>query len=531
MGGLGHDSSRPYPLSFPANAKNFDFLKLDEAGDGPTAGWGGFMWNDERYKPEPGKEHFPRRGFFTYYPVERLKPGSLLAATFDGPKESRINGGKDEQPFIVAMPFGAGKSLYIGSGEFWRLRAFKDGYHDRLWIKMMRYVAAGDLQQKKYGRMLMARTASVGQINFEAQVKGKDLRPLAREISPTVLVRRTGKDQGDKAELLKFDLRAKPTDGDWQGYYIGSIQIKEPGEYEFQLPIPGTNEALRQSLIVRKPNPELDNVRTNFAYLYQLASPAGPLLDRLPAETRREIEPLLQVPQDQSLGEATGKKEAVLPRSLRRDSGPAAPAGAVRSRSGSLGRQTVDIRPAGLATWYRYAKLVRALSCSGLGLRTMGSAASPPPYRGSAGWKPVFAHCLIFILPFFFFANLHRSARRRSNLSSSALSPWCLPVRLTRTVGEISRASGRRSFPRTWASKLIWPTDAEFGPSSMRPYFFCCKAPAATVRASILIQRRSWWPSLKARSRQNSPGADIERLAPPRTKGIATMNGCSSLHP
>ena len=50
--------------------------------------------------------------------------------------------------------------------------------------------------------------------------------------------------------------------------------MKEPGEYEFRIPIPGTNESLTQRLTVRKPNPELDNVRNNFGLLYQLASEA-----------------------------------------------------------------------------------------------------------------------------------------------------------------------------------------------------------------------------------------------------------------
>lgn len=309
--GLGHDTSRPYALNFSPAAGQFDFLKLEESGEGPTAGWGAFFWNDERFQPETGKDFRPKRGMYTYYPVERLKPDSKVAAAFAGPKESRIGDKteafKDQQPFLVTMTFGAGKTLYVGSGEFWRLRAFKDGYHDRLWIKMARHVAAGSTQQKKYGRILMARNLPVGVVNFEAQVKGKDLRPLARDIRPTVLVKRIDKDRDEKEPLQKFDLQPKPTDTDWQGYYIGQIQIKEPGEYEFLLPIPNTGESLRQNLIVRKPNPELDNVRTNFALLHAMASTVD-TLKSLPADKRKEIERLLQSPVEGVPGDQTKKR-------------------------------------------------------------------------------------------------------------------------------------------------------------------------------------------------------------------------------
>ncbi len=313
IGKLGHDSTRPYVLHFPPG-KKFDFLKLEEEGDSPTAGWNGFFWNNEKHKEEPGKDVRPKRGFYSYYPVERLKPASEVAATFAGPKESRINGGKDEMPYIVSMPFGSGKTLYLGSGEFWRLRAYKDGYHERIWIKMARHVAGGAIQQKKYGRILLSRSLPVGVVNFEAQIKGKDQQYLPKTIVPTVRVKRIDKNKDEKAEPLKFDLVAKPAEEKWLGYFQGSIHLKEPGEYEFLLPIPGMdNESLRQNLTVRKPNPELDNVRTNFGYLYQLATDAGPLLKTLPADTRKEIEATLQIPAEADPGEERSTKRLFFP--------------------------------------------------------------------------------------------------------------------------------------------------------------------------------------------------------------------------
>src|SRR5581483_5879568 len=44
----------------------------------------------------------------------------------------------------------------------------------------------------------------------------------------------------------------------------------------------------------RKPNPELDNVRTNFDLLYSLAGEAAPVLSLLPAESRPVVEEALK---------------------------------------------------------------------------------------------------------------------------------------------------------------------------------------------------------------------------------------------
>ena len=276
-GGFVHDSSRPYALNFTPNAKEYPFLKLDDKGESPTAGWNGFFWNDEKFTPEKGKDQKPRKGFFTYYPVDKLRPASEVIATFAGPKETRIGDKteafKDQQPFIVAMSYGLGKSLYLGSGELWRLRAFKDGAHEQIWIKMARYVDAGAIERQKYGRILLARNAPVGRIEFEAQIQGKDGLPLPADLRPTVRVRRIDKNGPLDPLDAKFDLKAKPNDGDWQGFFAGSIQITKPGEYEFELAIPGVEgESLRQSIRVQQSNPERDDLRTDHLQLYRLAS-------------------------------------------------------------------------------------------------------------------------------------------------------------------------------------------------------------------------------------------------------------------
>lgn len=79
------------------------------------------------------------RGFYSYQPVKKVKPTASVVATFSDP-DARMSDGK-EHPYLVKMTHGQGKVVYLGSGETWRLRLFKEAYHDRFWLQLGRYVA------------------------------------------------------------------------------------------------------------------------------------------------------------------------------------------------------------------------------------------------------------------------------------------------------------------------------------------------------------------------------------------------------
>src|SRR5205823_2208001 len=140
-------------------------------------------------------------------------------------------------------------------------RGYKQGFHERFWIKLARYVAASSTMQKKYGSMYLPRVASTGSLAFEARLRdGND--DLPKDAHPSVFVTKLGQ---EKAKAEKVDMRAKPVDDpkNWRGLFTASVKLSEEGKYEFKIPIPGTSESIRQELSVRKPNPELDNVRNN----------------------------------------------------------------------------------------------------------------------------------------------------------------------------------------------------------------------------------------------------------------------------
>jgi hypothetical protein len=285
---ITHDSTRPYTLHFTPAAKDYEFLRLDDKEDGPTSGWDTFFWAGTT--PEPGKN--PRRGFYNYYPIKKLKPDSAVIATFAGPPSTYFedtDGKRKEQPFLVSMRYGGGKTVFLGAGEMWRLKV-RQGFYERFWMKLARYVAAGSQMQKKYGDMYLPPTAAVGTITFEAKLRDTRLEPLAADSRPVLYVRRIT-DNKDEKKAVKFESKPRPVDDpkDWEGYFTFSAKVPEDGKYEFRIPIPGTPESIRREISIRKPNPEMDNVKNDFDYLYKIASEFKTIQNTLSPEVRKEV--------------------------------------------------------------------------------------------------------------------------------------------------------------------------------------------------------------------------------------------------
>ncbi len=311
--GIGHDARRPYLLDFTPAAKLYEFLRLDESEESPTAGWDRFFWGDEG-RSDPTKDAVPKRGIHNYYPVEKLKPDSTVIATFNGPQASRINDGKDAQPYLVIMRYGQGKTMYVSSGELWRLRGYKETFHERLWIKMGRYMAGGAQEGKRYGRFLLARNYNTGTIAVEAQFRGPDLLPLSRDLKPKIVVKLPADfDRKLDAETPEaFEMRPKSSQGEWGGWFVGSFKVRTPGEYEFRFQVPGTSDSVSQRILVKKPNLEMDNVRNNFRRLYELASDANPVLNRLTPDARQELKRILQPPAGEDVKDLIGEGKSAM---------------------------------------------------------------------------------------------------------------------------------------------------------------------------------------------------------------------------
>ena len=125
------DTSRPRRLHFPGDGAGAPFLKLDPAGEGPLAGWGRFFVDKTDEKAS--------RGFFSAYPVRSVKPGATVVATLAEAGAKRA--GDKEPPFLVIMARGKGRVVYLGSGETWRLRQYREAYHETFWRRLLAYAA------------------------------------------------------------------------------------------------------------------------------------------------------------------------------------------------------------------------------------------------------------------------------------------------------------------------------------------------------------------------------------------------------
>jgi len=141
------DIERPgthmFRLNFTEAASRYEFMRLDERGGAPLAGWETFFTAGA----EPEAKGTPaKRGFHSAYPVKAVKPTAEVLATYADPTTKGSDG--KERPYLVAMAHGKGRVLYMGSGETRRLHE-KDRF--RFWIGMCLHAGAEALSTTAAG--------------------------------------------------------------------------------------------------------------------------------------------------------------------------------------------------------------------------------------------------------------------------------------------------------------------------------------------------------------------------------------------
>src|SRR5262249_53131997 len=150
--GMNRNTKKPWYLNFPGANKDMEFLKLDDDKLQPLAGWDEFFFGKDKRDP---RDTEAKRCFYTFYPVQSVKKGRPVGATFAGPAAKIPDG--SEHRFLVAMDYPPGRIVFIG-GELWRLRSFKEMFFERFWIKLARYASAGTrTRQNKRGVLVMGK--------------------------------------------------------------------------------------------------------------------------------------------------------------------------------------------------------------------------------------------------------------------------------------------------------------------------------------------------------------------------------------
>ncbi|MSR56144.1 MAG: VWA domain-containing protein [Planctomycetaceae bacterium] len=236
---------QPWPVEFTRDGIEAGFLQLTDNTMTSAAAW----------------KEFP--GIYRCFPTDGPKAGATVYARFSDPRSAAIS----DQPILLATQFyGAGRVLYLGSAEWWRLRSLDEDFYDRLWIKLLREVGQGRLLRgTNRGILLLEKTQYA--LGATIQVRARLLDPQFKDYV------------ADKVAMEIYDPAGKPispspvllADKTRPGHFGGAFLAGLPGSYKLELPIPDSTDQLKGSISVRLPNLEFDHPEQNEPLLRAMA--------------------------------------------------------------------------------------------------------------------------------------------------------------------------------------------------------------------------------------------------------------------
>ena len=236
---------QPWPIGFTREGIEAGFLQLTDDAVSSANAW----------------KEFP--GVYRCFPTDGPKAGATVFARFSDP---RSVGGNDQPILLASQFYGAGRVLYLGSAEMWRLRSLEEDYYDRFWIKLLRETGQGRLLRGTNRGVLMLEKAQYP-LGGTVQIRARLLDPQFKDYVT------------DKVAIEVFTPAGKPisppptllADATRPGHFGGSFIASLPGSYKLELPIPDSNDVLKGSVSVRLPNLEFDHPEQNEPLLRGLA--------------------------------------------------------------------------------------------------------------------------------------------------------------------------------------------------------------------------------------------------------------------
>jgi hypothetical protein len=250
--------------------------KDDQPENDPIAGWERFFTDRDKYtrSQDDKVELYPRRGFFSCYPVKEVKRGAKVLAEFADISE---RGEKVLRPWLVLS--GGWRTCFVGSGEIYRMYAYDKDYYERYWAKLMKYMAAKRNVKASRGRVLVSKEVISGsQIRIQTQILNTNSKPYptdgAGKIEPKFTIRQISA-KGEKKEFGPYEL--KPSE--FEGYYKGQVhadpKVFPPGDFEYfvMVEVPDSaSEYLQGKFQMVKSDPEMDNTKPDFNAMQIMAS-------------------------------------------------------------------------------------------------------------------------------------------------------------------------------------------------------------------------------------------------------------------
>ena len=207
-------------------------------------------------------------GVYGCYPVQGLKPGAVVLADCDTSALSS----DDPPPYVVSQFYGAGRVLYLGSSELWRLNELDLNYFEALTTRMIRYVSEGRLLRDSNRGLLLVdkdRCLVGDSVQVRAVLRDAQFQPLDLELAEVNVKTPSGGSQ--RLELMPL------RDSTLEGTYIGQLVTQEAGDYQLQIVLSdGTGlEVIQQDVQVRLPDLEMELPQRNDRLLSQLAATSG----------------------------------------------------------------------------------------------------------------------------------------------------------------------------------------------------------------------------------------------------------------
>ena len=245
------ESETAWPLTLQSNAWASDFMQVGQSLEESKKAW----------------EQF--RGVYSFYGCYEPKPAASVLATFSDPT-TVVN---SASPIYLATQFyGAGRVVFQGGGELWRMREVGEQFFDTYYTKLVRWAGQGRLLRDSDRGILLVdkEQAIVGdQVMVRAVLKDSQFQPLVQTEVGAKL-----QEPGGRSSPLKLLPLPDPTQA---GVYVGQYTTKRTGTYEVQLPIGTLAEQiiLTQQTIVRVPALEIQRPQRNDPLLMELASKTG----------------------------------------------------------------------------------------------------------------------------------------------------------------------------------------------------------------------------------------------------------------
>jgi hypothetical protein len=263
------DASGPqaWPIGFSRAGLEAGFLQLTDEPISSAAVW----------------KEFP--GIYRCYPTAGAKAGATVFANFADPRSETSYGAPI---WLAAQFYGSGRTLYVGAGELWRLRAIDEDYFDRFWTKAIRELSTTRLKRGTLRGMLLlernqyllGQTAHVRALLSDAQ-----FQPLTAESVNCDIYDPSGRPLLPPLKLLPD--RQRP------GQFVGDFRLSLPGTYRLELTIPDSTDKLTEKLDVSLPNLETANARQNVQRLRAMAEETGGAYLQLDENTAAALPKLL----------------------------------------------------------------------------------------------------------------------------------------------------------------------------------------------------------------------------------------------